>query len=150
MNFKDVLDIYNNSMELIKANDNFIKEQMYLIKQIFKTLDMNDVVNDFENQMPYTTNNTCNEYTPCDLILEEKCIFGNACLYKKDPLSCSKNHQTLFPFIKKNTLIPNKLCKYERPWKNILCTNIYCWYSHLKGRTKYIEEYKLKNKINDA
>jgi hypothetical protein len=137
-------------MEVIKATDNIIKEQMFLIKQIFNTLDMNDIVNDFEKQTPHITKNTSNEYTPCDLILEEKCIFGNACLYKKDPLSCSKNHQSLFPFIRKNTIISNKVCKYERPWKNMLCTNMNCWYSHLKGRCKYVEAFKLKHKIQDS
>ena len=150
MNFKDILAIIINIMEVFKATDNIIKEEMFVIKQIFNTLDMIDVVNDFEKQTPHTTNTTFNEHTPCDLILEEKCIFGNYCLYKKDPLICSKNHQSLFPFIRKNTIIPNKVCKYERPWKNTRCTNICCWYSHLKGRSQYIKKFKLENKITDS
>ena len=55
LNFKDILDNYNNSMEVIKANDIIIKEQMFLIKQIFNTLDMNDVVNDFVRQKHKTS-----------------------------------------------------------------------------------------------
>ncbi len=148
MNFKDSLAIINNSMDVIMANDYIIREQMSVIKQMLNTLDMGDAVNDFEKQTPHNLKESSYEYTPCDLILEEKCCFGNACLYKKEPLTCSKNHQSLFPFIRKNTLIPNKICKYERPWKNIRCTNIYCWYSHLKGRSNYIKEFKLKNNIH--
>jgi hypothetical protein len=137
-------------MEVIMTNENIIQEQMRVIKQIFNTLDMNDAVYDFEKQTPHNLKNTCCEYTPYDLILEEKCCFGNACLYKKEPLTCSKNHQSIFPFIRKNTIIPNKICKYERPWKNIRCTNINCWYAHLKGRSKYIKEFKLNNNIENS
>lgn len=136
-------------MEIIKPHDKLINEQLIILRHIFYTLDMEDVIIAFEKQTPLICHINA-ERSPEILYLEDKCIFGTACLYKNDPLSCSKNHLNIAPFIKKNSFIPNKLCKYERPWKNIKCTNIYCWRSHLRGRIEFIEEYKLINKINES
>jgi hypothetical protein len=89
------------------------------------------------------------EYAPYDLELEEECSFGINCVFKNTPLICYKNHQGI-KSIKKYTMIPRLLCKYERPWryirldnnnyKKIKCNNVNCWFSHLKGRKEHLQK----------
>jgi hypothetical protein len=114
------------------------KHQQILIKQLFKLLDM-----DINNNI-----NIYYDYAPYDLILEEECSNGKYCKNRKNPLNCSKNHHNINNIIKKNEPIPQKMCRYERPWKTLngypmRCTNIECWYSHLEGRSDSINNYIL-------
>jgi hypothetical protein len=123
-----------------------INHQSILINQLFMMLDMIDAIYEFNLTTPYNIyRQTCikNEYAPYDIILEEPCPFGNKCLYKKTPIFCSKNHQTIIKHIKQNEIIPKYLCKYERPWRKLngkpmRCDNINCWFSHLEGRCDII------------
>jgi hypothetical protein len=122
-----------------------MNEEALMIYNIFKTLDIEDAIKDFNKFAPYNLNN-CNdhlEYAPSNLYLEHPCEDGNNCFYKKDPVICCKNHQTNNNIILKGQQIPNYLCRYERPWKKIngyqmRCHNIYCWFSHLLGRQQII------------
>jgi hypothetical protein len=135
------MEIYNSEM---------INQQTYLIKQLFNMLDMPDVIYEFEKKTPFNVsyqNLKYVEYAPYDIILEEQCIFGPRCLYKKNPLMCSLNHQNIGTIIKKGHIIPNTLCKYERPWKTLngkkmRCTNQNCWFSHIKNHMLFINNYK--------
>ncbi len=131
-------------------NDKLYDQQTLIIKQILLGLDMEDAFNHFIKTTPYYLSYNNYEYTPCDLILEESCPYGNNCLYKTTPLVCYKNHQLINKVIKKNQRIPNVICKYERPWKKLngepmRCQNIYCWFSHLKGRYDIIKNKSLTN-----
>ena len=132
-------------MELVSKTD--IKNQTDLLKIIFNTINMNDELNNFYKETPYYSKSSSNEYTKCDLILEENCCYGDKCLYKNNPLICPKNHYFLEQIIKKNTIIPKQLCRYERPWRKMKCINIYCWYSHLKGHIETIEKLKIEQNI---
>lgn len=135
-------------MDIISKID--INNQIDILKLTFNMLDMHDVVNDFYKETPYYSNSLMTEYAHCDMVLEEICCYGTKCLYKNNPLICPKNHQLLLKTIKKNTIIPKQLCKYERPWKNMKCINIYCWYAHLKGRSQYMEILKIKHNIKET
>jgi hypothetical protein len=128
--------IINNKM-------NILNHQTFLIKQLFINLDMPDVIKYFDIKTPYNLSYATIEKAPYDIILEESCPYGYKCLYKKTPIFCYKNHQTILKVIKKNEIIPKYLCKYERPWrqlnnKQMRCENINCWFSHLEGRRNNI------------
>lgn len=126
-------------MELIETNNEMINHQTFIIKQLFNILDMQDVIIDLNKQTPYNlSNNHKIEYAPYDIILQEPCNYGNGCFYKKTPYVCPKNHQTNEIIIKKGRIIPNYLCRYERPWKNMRCTNMNCWFSHLLHHMHYV------------
>ena len=125
--------------------------QKIITIQMLKMLDLYE--NDYESNTnaPYNIsikNNFSNDKAPYTLILEEDCPFGQYCQYKKIPLLCPKNHQNLGRYIIKYTIVPNLLCKYERPWKKnenglpMYCTNLKCWFSHLRGRIQFIENYQ--------
>jgi hypothetical protein len=123
--------------------------EMFMIYNTLKTLDMEDALIDFYKNTPYNNYLNYKEYAPCNLLLETPCDYENVCFYKKEPLSCCKNHQTKNTIIQQGEQIPKYLCKYERPWKYLngypmRCLNINCWYSHLSGR-KDILLWKLNN-----
>ncbi len=130
--------------------NNMIEEQTFLIKQSFNMLGIKDATYILDKSTPHNLSLCYYEYAPYDLYLEEQCCYGLRCFYKNEPLVCSKNHQSLQYIIKQNTLIPKELCKYERPWKYLRCNNIYCWYSHLYGRSEHINNLKLIYNIEDA
>ena len=123
-----------------------IEQETYLIKQLFRALDMPDVIIEFEKQTPYYLNNNNYKYAdiaPYDIILEEPCLFGNNCLYKKYPYMCYRNHQTMETVIEQGQPIPKYICKYERPWKNIngmpmRCNNPMCWFSHFSHHLYFV------------
>jgi hypothetical protein len=123
------------------------EHQLLLIMQLFKILDLTDDISLAPYNILKKNKKLINvvEYAPYDLILEEECIFGYNCVFKNKPLICPRNHQGLSN-IKKGTIIPNLLCRYERPWKIMShknqifkCNNINCWFSHLKGRTEHLK-----------
>ena len=132
-------------MELISYTD--IKNQTDILRIIFNTIDMNDELDNFYNKTPFYSKDSNDTYSKCDLITEETCYYGDKCLYKNNPLICPKNHYFLEQIIKKNTIIPKQLCRYERPWRKMKCINIYCWYSHLKGHIETIEKLKIEQNI---
>ncbi len=120
-----------------------MNNETIIIHNTFKMLEMDDAIYEFNKYTPYYLRYNNTEYAPYNLYLEESCDYGNNCFYKKDPLVCCKNHQTNNNIIVKEQILPNYLCKYERPWKNLngyqmRCQNIYCWFSHLKGREQII------------
>ncbi len=127
-------------------NSEIINQQTYLIKQLFNTLDMPDVIIEFNKLTPYKISNHhfhYTEYAPYDIILEEPCIFGPQCIYKKTPYLCPRNHQNLGKIIKRGEIIPKYLCKYERPWRwlngrEMRCANNLCWFSHIKNHMYFI------------
>jgi hypothetical protein len=121
-----------------------INHQTLLIKQLFISLDMSDMISYFHIKTPFNLSNLYTENAPYDIILEEPCPYGHKCLYKKTPSLCYKNHQTKNKIIKKGESIPKYLCKYERPWKQLnnkpmKCANINCWFSHLENRCNIIK-----------
>ncbi len=119
--------------------------QFILISQLFKNLQLED---SDTNLAPFNIRqDVLYEKAPYDLELEDECGFGIKCIFKKNPLICHKNHQGINK-ISKNNYIPTLLCKYERPWKiynnkSIKCNNIYCWFSHLKGRKEHLQQILL-------
>ena len=135
-------------------NSEIINQQNHLIKQLFNMLDMPDVIYEFEKISPFNVLHYSSkyiEYAPYDLILEEPCIFGPHCLYKKTPYLCPRNHQKLGKIIKKGSAVPKYLCKYERPWKILRdtnkpmkCNNVNCWFTHLKGRKEHLNNILLE------
>ena len=130
-------------------------DETLMIYNTLKTLGIEDALNDFNKFTPFNSRNKNNNYlecTPCDLYLEIPCEDGLKCFYKKDPSVCCKNHQTNNNIIIKGQILPNYLCKYERPWKQLngfqmRCQNINCWFSHLFGRQQIIDY--IKNTTND-
>jgi hypothetical protein len=129
-------------------NEDEVHQRIITI-QMLKMLDLYEKEYESHTNAPYNINyKNTHEIAPYTLVLEEDCPFGNMCIYKKIPLICSRNHQKLGKYIIKNTIIPNYLCKYERPWKKNLnglpmyCTNNKCWFSHLKGRVDFLESYQ--------
>ncbi len=137
-------------MDIITIDKEMINHQTFIIKQLFNMLDMKDVINELDKQTPYNLSNQNTrlinnsiEYTPYDIILEEPCIYGYQCFYKKTPYMCPRNHQTTEIIIKKGEIIPKYLCKYERPWKKnnnqeMRCTNMNCWFSHIVNHMYYV------------
>jgi hypothetical protein len=81
-----------------------------------------------------------------DIVLEENCIYGQFCPHKSNPLMCPLNHHDLGKgktIIKKGEVIPDLLCRYERPWKMnkggvMCCMHPQCWYNHGVGRKQRI------------
>lgn len=122
-----------------------------MIYNLLKTLEIEDAIIDYNKYAPFNLNRTYyTEYAPYNLVLEETCFYKNECFYKKDPLSCCKNHQLTDVMIMKNQQIPKFLCKYERPWKLLngypmRCQNIYCWLSHLSGRKEILNIISSEN-----
>jgi hypothetical protein len=88
----------------------------------------------------------CNyhEIAQVDIVLEEKCIYGYFCPHKSNPILCPYNHHDLGKtIIKKGEVIPNLLCRYERPWKMnkgsvMCCMHPQCSYNHGVGRKQRI------------
>ncbi len=124
----------------------FDDEQLLNISTLFKILN----IDEFNKKIaPYNNNSLYNEYAPYDLELEEECKQGVYCIFKNSPSICPKNHQGLNK-IKKYYHLPSLLCKYERPWKltkdtnkPMICNNINCWFSHLKGRKEHLKKLML-------
>jgi hypothetical protein len=119
-------------------------EEMIMIYNILKTLNIEDTLLDFNKFTQYKSNSYLFELAPYDLLLEDFCEYGYFCFYKRDPQSCCKNHQTNNSIIMRGTELPNYLCKYERPWRFLngypmRCQNIYCWYSHLAGHKNNLQ-----------
>jgi hypothetical protein len=123
--------------------------QSLFIKQLLNMLDLNDEKPDNDNKhTPFNIkikSSYGKEYFPYDIKLELDCINGYNCKFKKTPLICPFNHQNLGRTLNKNNLIPNLFCRYERPWKNnkynepLRCTNRFCWFSHMEGRVKILQ-----------
>jgi hypothetical protein len=121
-------------------------DQALIINQTFKIMGMEEIIYDFNKPAPYNLNLRYHEYAPFNILLEDSCPYGNNCFDKRNPHICYKNHQTVVSVLMKYSLIPNFLCRYERPWKKLQdgtemrCTNKYCWFSHLKGRKEILEK----------
>ncbi len=132
--------------------------QIIILNQMIKMLDL-DIDQDIDlnkNNIkekfiaPYNITNNKNwriERCLVNMELEEECQFGINCPNKKIPFLCPKNHQGLNKIYYTNSIIPNLICKYERPWrilnnKSMRCQNKNCWFSHLKGRVDFINQLK--------
>ena len=85
--------------------------------------------------------NCYREIAQFDIELEHQCNYGYFCPHKSNPKMCPFNHHEMEKtVIKKGELIPDLLCRYERPWKTnnggvMCCMNPKCWYNHAKGRS---------------
>ncbi len=125
-------------------NDESSNDEIINIYNLLKTLDIEDAFIDYTKFAPFNFKNLYYlEISPFNLLLEEPCDYKNECFYKKEPLVCCKNHQTIDRFIMSGQEIPKYLCKYERTWKLLngypmRCQNIHCWFSHLSGRRQII------------
>ncbi len=93
------------------------------------------------------------DIAPVNIYLERICKFGDNCSHKKNPLRCGYNHISIgnctnSPYvnkINKGDVIPSELCKNEKPWDNIRCTDLKCFNVHCVGRVVYIINENKKN-----
>ncbi len=153
---KPIDDISSSFNSIISPNmPNYMIDNLYKTgktffpphQKFYYSQDTNSIVNTYEHPAFFNEPKNENkkvyiEYAPYDLVLEEEC--QSTCPHKKTPALCAKNHKIGIRPIKSGDIIPEHMCHYERPWrlfKNspLYCTNINCWYSHLKGRTERVK-----------
>ena len=77
--------------------------------------------------------------------LEKPCKRGTTCPGFRNG-QCGFNHlKHPEDFIRVDT--KDKVCRYERPWENVRCSNLTCSFDHLWGRVRWI--LKEKSRTNE-
>ena len=72
--------------------------------------------------------------------LEKPCKRGTTCPGFRNG-QCGFNHlKHPEDFIRVDT--KEKVCRYERPWENVRCSNLTCSFDHLWGRVRFVLEKK--------